>query len=339
MPTERAFSQGQELLGKRQVLEALPYFDEAQRLGYATRECAAARWQCWMLLGEFEKAWKESDFIITCGSADPNRLWDGQSWSGRRVLLRCLHGLGDTIQFIRYAPLLRQSCAQLTVQVHPELVSLLEGVSGIDRVCTWGGDTSDWDLEMEVTELPRAFRTIQSTIPSTVPYIQVSAELIRRAETWIEQSRELRVGVVWEASSWDTSRFIPAVELTPILSCKHCQFYSLQKNVDCVSTASLGAIVDLWPRLSDVRDTAALIRNLDLIVTVDSMVAHLAGALGRPVWIMLPAKADWRWMLARNDTPWYPTARLFRQGAPGDWSKVIADVCASLSSAKSAYIS
>ena len=203
---------------------------------------------CWV---SFEKAWKESDFIITCGSADPNRLWDGQSWSGRRVLLRCLHGLGDTIQFIRYAPLLRQSCAQLTVQVHPELVSLLEGVSGIDRVCTWGGDTSDWDLEMEVTELPRAFRTIQSTIPSTVPYIQVWEELIRRAETWIEQSRELRVGVVWEASNWDTSRFIPAVELTPILSCKHCQFYSLQKNVDCLSTASLGAIVDLWPRLSD----------------------------------------------------------------------------------------
>ena len=138
-----------------------------------------------MLLGDFERAWHESDFISAKIFTDPNRYWDGRPWKGQHLMLRCLHGLGDTIQFIRYAAVLKQHCCSLTVQTHPQLVTLLQGVPGIDRVCTWGSsdleDTSDWDLQMEVTELPRALRTTVGTIPATVPYIRVPKERIEWA--------------------------------------------------------------------------------------------------------------------------------------------------------------
>ena len=172
------FSLGQRLLSCRNVQDAIHAFDSAQRCGYSATECAAARWHCWMLLGRLERAWQESDFITSIGAPDPNRFWDGRSWHGQRVMLRCLHGLGDTIQFIRYAPLLRQTCRSLTVQTHPQLVTLLKGVSGVDHVCTWGNgyveNASDWDMQMEVTELPRAFRTTSATIPAVLDPVRVA---------------------------------------------------------------------------------------------------------------------------------------------------------------------
>ena len=333
------FSRGQELLGQRKIHAALECFDAAQSAGHALRECAAARWQCWMLLGDFERAWRESDSIESSDYRDANRFWDGRPWSGRRLMLRCLHGLGDTIQFIRYAPLLKQTCRSLTVQTHPELVTLLECVPAIDHVCTWGAgyfeNHSDWDTQMEVTELPRAFRTTLKTIPATAPYIHLSRERIHWGATCLSWSDTLRVGIAWQASAWNPARSIPFADLEPLFTGGGCAFYSLQKDGGEAMDGG-SALSDLRPHISDVCDTASLLLNLDLIVTVDTMVAHLAGALNRPVWILLPAVADWRWMLDRSDTPWYPSARIFRQRTAGYWGEVVEEVRAALACESSA---
>src|SRR5581483_1900515 len=204
-----SFNRGRALLQRRDLLPAIRYFYSAERLGYDLKKCAAARWDCWMLLGEFERAWRESDLISAVGG-DLNRFWDGQPWDRKRVMLRCLHGLGYTIQFIRYAPLLRESCCSLSVQSHPQLVNFIKGVPGVDHVFTWGDHSSEdraaWDMQMEVTELPRAFRTTIPTIPAQVPYIRVPDERIEWASNWFNESGNLRIGIAWEAGPWDCLR-------------------------------------------------------------------------------------------------------------------------------------
>jgi hypothetical protein len=221
------FDKGAELLRDRNVPAALRCFYSAQQLGYDAKECAGARWNCWMLLGEFEKAWQESDLISSIGGRDAKQFWDGQPWDGKRVMLRCLHGLGDTIQFIRYAPLLKEHCRSLFVQTHPQLVNLVKGVPGVDRVFTWGidyrEDFSSWDMQMEITELPRAFRSDPANIPLT-PYVQVPAERVRWASRWFDGANLPRIGVAWEAGPWDPARSISLSELSPLFALDLCRF-------------------------------------------------------------------------------------------------------------------
>jgi hypothetical protein len=323
------YEEGHQLLLRNDAVAAIKCFDQAEELGFPADACAGARWPCWMLLGQFERAWSESDSITRLGKEDPHRFWDGQGWQGKHVMLRCLHGLGDTIQFIRYASLLRAACSSLCVQVHPQLVSFLQGAMGIDQVITWGqeGDYIEpaWDMQMEVTELPRAFRSTIHSVPREIPYITVPRERIEWAAQYFPSSHKRRIGVSWIAGAWNPSRSIPLKELVRGLASSEHSFYSLQKGV-CASDLGPCPLEELEVYAADVRDTAALILNLDLVITVDTVTAHIAGSLGRPVWILLPFHADWRWMLARNDSPWYPTARLFRQTRPGDWTGVMVQV-------------
>jgi hypothetical protein len=326
------FACGEALLKDRTIPEAIECFNEAQRLGFDAAECAARRWDCWMLSGQLERAWEESDRIAASGAPDQHRFWLGQPWHGKRVMLRCLHGLGDTIQFIRYAPLLRATCCWLTVQTHPQLVTLIEGVPGVDNVITWGPgvpeEQRDWDIQMEIMELPRAFRTSLCSAPSSVPYINIPEERAWWAKSQFAGTGTsgLRIGLVWESGSWDSARSIPLRDLWPLFISGDHEFYCLQKGADIREFQQKWPLRDLESRAVDVRDTAALIQHLDLVVSVDTMTAHLAGALGRPVWILLPLHANWRWMMRRNDTPWYPTARLFRQHNAGNWREVIDNV-------------
>jgi hypothetical protein len=280
----------------------------------ALLEASAARWKQHMLRGDFSSAWRESDFIAGTGYQDPHRLWNGDPWAGKRVMLRCLHGLGDTIQFIRYAPVLKKTCRKLTVQSHPELVRLLERAPGVDRAVTWEQAEDDWEVQMEVTELPRIFRSELQTIPGPVPYLSVAAEWLHWADQILSEPHALKVGLVWRASSWDERRSIDARDLSSLLNVANCKFYILQKNADVIPPGC-----DLQRCIVDVADTAALMSRLDLIISVDTMTAHLAGALGLPTWLLLPVDADWRWMNERTDSPWYPTMKLFRQHTPGDW--------------------
>jgi hypothetical protein len=330
------FARGEALLKERSVAHAISCFKEAQNLGFDSCECSARRWQCWMLSGEFERAWEESDRILTNGAPDQHRFWCGEAWHGKRVMLRCLHGLGDTIQFIRYASLLRSTCQWLTVQTHPQMVTLLEGVRGIDNVTTWGPgipqEENNWDIQMEIMELPRAFRTSLHSVPTTVPYILILEERAAWAKKqfFSAKANGLRIGLAWESGLWDSSRSILLDDLAPLFALGTHEFYSLQKGADIRHFQRQWPLNDLENAAADVRDTAALIQQLDLVISVDTMTAHLAGALGKPVWILLPFHADWRWMLTRGDTPWYPSARLFRQHQSGTWRSLMDDVHASL---------
>jgi hypothetical protein len=328
------FAHGCDLLLNRNLPEAMRLINIAAKLGYQPDECAAARWQYWMLLGDLERAWQESDRIAKSGTHDPHRFWNGCCWKKRKVMIRCLHGLGDTIQFIRYAPLLRQTCDSLVVQTHPQLVTLIECVPGINRVVTWSPANSEhealWDVQLEVTELARAFRSTISNLPQNTPYIAIPKERLAWAGQWFNKDKRPRVGIAWQAGPWDSTRSIQLSELAPLLATNSCQFYCLQSGVDPNALAQYPMLRNIEAHSADVLDTAALITQMDLVISVDTMTAHLSGALARPVWIMLPARADWRWMLSRTDSPWYPTARLFRQTQHGDWQPIIAELTARL---------
>lgn len=266
-----------------------------------------------MLRGGFERAWLESDAIARRGGPDPYGWWNGKPIVGGTVLIRCLRGLGDTIQFIRYAKFLRSTCERILVSAPPALETLLASVPEIDGVVSWRETEPPFDHQVEVTEFPRVFRTTLETVPDCVPY------LLRRARS-IQPTPPRRIGLCWTSSTWDESRCIPFRELAPIRRCA-AELCTLQFGDDCI-----GEVIAREP----VLETARAICDLDLVISVDTMVAHLAGAMGKPVWILLPFAADWRWMTNRDTSPWYPTARLFRQPSPGDWNSVIAQVCAAL---------
>ena len=274
--------------------------------------------------GDFEGAWAASDRIRTrhdrvCNPTIPRHfqtVWDGTPLIGRRVLIRCYHGLGDTIQFIRYAPLVRSMATHLAVWVQPPLLPLLERMKAIDELLPLhdGAPDADYDVDVEVMELPYVFRTTLATVPNAVPYL--SAEPISIT------AEGLRVGIVWRAGEWNAHRCIPFDVLAPLLDRIRVSWCSLQLARERN---------EHHPRLRDlpagtVAATAQSMTAVDLVVSVDSMPAHLAGALGVPIWTLLPYDADWRWMETRIDSPWYPTMRLFRQPSPGCWPAVIEAV-------------
>jgi hypothetical protein len=256
------------------------------------------QWTDAMLHGDFERAWKLSDLSPIC----PHRL---EELTGKRILLRCEHGLGDTIQFIRYAPRLRRVAAHIIAHVQPRLVPLVRRLPEIDRVFTWnqpwpGGE---YDCEIEIMDLPYLFRTTLDTIPREVPYLSLDPALPGPPHGGI--------GLQWSSGDWNARRSLPVSALAPLRRLPGIELVSLQDG----------------PETPDVTASAAIM-SLDLVITVDTMVAHLAGALGKPVWVLLPYEADWRWMLDRDDSPWYPTMRLFRQDETRDWTPVVARVAA-----------
>jgi hypothetical protein len=305
------------------IRDEIAAYDEAERSGQDPDQCAAGRWKCWMLLGQFERAWQESEAIARRGAPDPNRFWDGQPFTGKRVILRCLHGLGDAIQFIRYAPVLRSKAERLIVETHPEMVELLRGVEGIDEVISWLDPAPEWDQQIEIMELPRALGATVDTIPARVPYIAIDGPDC-------SASGDRKVGLLWASSGWDPARSIPPREFEPILALPGYSFYNLQHGPESGRLEMHGTAA----QTGDIARTAADILRLDLVITVDTMVAHLAGALGKPVWTLLPFRADWRWMLDREDAPWYPTMRLFRQPEPGNWGPVIERVWGRMASCR-----
>lgn len=280
-----------------------------------------------MLLGDFETAWKESDAISRRGNPDPHRFWDGQSFEGRNVLIRCLHGLGDTLQYIRYAPLVREKAATVTVEAQPLLKSLLDQANIADRVITWGEPEPFWDQQIEIVELPRVFRSTVNSIPRRTPYIR--APVATGDRTFHEKS-PMRIGLVWASGTFNPARSIPLENLS-VLFDMPASFFSFQAGEDRFDLDLRTAqVTDLYAEGQSVLETAIHLNTMDLLITVDTMTAHLAGAMGLNVWTLLPYACDWRWMLQRQDSPWYPTMRLFRQPAPGDWKGVVGDVMIAL---------
>jgi ADP-heptose:LPS heptosyltransferase len=314
-----AFAAAETYLRSRQLQAALAAYHAAEQLGYDPDKCAGARWLAYMLQGEFTNAWGESDAIDRRGQPDPHRFWKGELLVDRRIIIRCLHGLGDTLQYLRYVPRLRERNRAVILEVQPLLQPFLAQAQVADRVITWSDQPPDWDSQVEIVELPRIFRTTLETIPRRVPYLDAPAQSIDTSG-----DSRLRVGIVWAAGTYNRARSIPLATLSRIFDCPACRFLSIQAGEERAELAEYAAkLEDPYPQNARILTTASLLRSLDLLITVDTMVAHLGGALGIPVWLLLPFEADWRWMLNREDSPWYPTMRLFRQPAPGAWDPVV----------------
>lgn len=319
--------------------EALASFERAVAL---KPDFADAHWNAALLRllrGDFDKGWAGREWGRKCGAvgfvgrtfAQP--LWLGEApIAGRTILLHSDEGLGDTIQFSRYAPLLAARGARVILEVDTALHPLLSGMDGLALCVPRGGDAVyDFDLHCPLSGVPLACRTTIESIPAA-PYLSApSHALVDAWQARLGPRRALRVGLVWSgnpAHGNDRNRSMSLRALAPVLDCE-ATFVSLQKEPRAADAAYLqerGDIIDLTAHLADFVETAALISCLDLVIAVDTSVAHLAGALFRPTWIMLPYTPDYRWLLDRSDSPWYPSVRLFRQDETRDYASVVEAV-------------
>lgn len=288
--------------------------------------------------GDWERAWRISDAMLEHGRfRDPSlprhlqALWNGDSLSGRRVLVHCYHGLGDTIQFIRFAAAARALAESVVIWAQPKLIPLVRTVRGVDFVLPLHDGTPDLerDVDIEVMELPHALRATLDTLPRRVPYLHVPARQ-RPAD-----DPRPRVGLVFESGSWDSRRSVPSQLMQELTRRHDIAWVALQRGPALARWRCDHAQV---PPMADIVDEAAELRSLDLLITVDTLSAHLAGALGVRTWTLLPAEADWRWMQHRSDSPWYPTMRLFRQPHPGNWRAVLERVQAELGKLAAGHI-
>ena len=249
------------------------------------------------------------------------------------MLLHNEQGLGDALQFCRYVPLLRDRGAEIILEIESPLQELLSRLPGISRCIAKGDPLPAFDFHCPLTSLPLAFSTTLDTVPAEVPYLPQPSE---GAGPQLGPSERPRIGLVWSGNpnhTNDRNRSLPFRELLPLFDGVAAEFVSLQKNLhpeDEELMRQRSDVLDLGPALRDFCATAAVVEQLDLIISVDTSVAHLAGGLGRPLWILLPYIPDWRWLLDRDDSPWYPSARLFRQTATRDWAEVVERVRAAL---------
>ena len=284
---------------------------------------------------QYEYRWTQ-DPLLSLRPAFRKPVWSGQDLRGRTILLRSEQGVGDVIQFIRYAPMLKALGANVVLQLRKGIAELARGFHGIDTIVEPNSPYPAFDFYIHPMSLPRVFGSDLDTIPASVPYIDIESGRVERLRSRIGSDDALNVGLVWAgdpAHLRDRQRSISLAQLAPLASIPGLRLVSLQKGpaAEQIASASGGiALTDLGPELRDFADTAAAISLLDLVVCVDTSVAHLAGALGKPVWVLLPTPADWRWMEGREDSPWYPTMRLFRQRSAGDWPDVVGRVKASL---------
>jgi tetratricopeptide (TPR) repeat protein len=317
----------------QQIEEAIASYKKALTIA---PDDAVTHWnlsQALLLSGNFKDGWKEYEWRLRVKDfhrTDFHRpLWDGADISGRTILLEAEQGFGDTIQFIRYAPMVSQSGARVIVGCPGELTSLLRNVEGVRQAISYGERLPEFDLYCPIPSLPFIFGTTSRSIPVKIPYINTNPLLVRRWRDRLKGDDSVKIGLVWAGRE---QRTFSLDLFSPLSMMKDAAFYSLQKGEAAIQ-AEKGSmeIVDYTGELNDFSDTAAFIANLDLIITVDTAVAHLSGAIGKPVWTLLPPVPDWRWMLKREDSPWYPTMRLFRQHLTGDWGSVVRRVAEELS--------
>lgn len=296
-----------------------------------------------LVRGELQEGFKEYEWRWGCNAFRRSQrdeqipLWQGTPLAGGTLAVHYEQGFGDTLQFARYGCLLRQLAGDtgtIRLECQPELVSLLSGVTGFDEVIAAGTSGTTADLQVSLMSLPHLFATSLATIPNKTPYI-VAPE--GKTTIWYNLLRQqipsgLRVGVAWAGNKDhqnDRNRSIPLSLLSKLANTPEVSLISLQKSVDTTEWEKSAAekwIYNYSANLEDFTDTAALIEVLDLVITVDTSIAHLSGAMNKPTWVMLPFAPDWRWMMAREDSPWYPSIKLFRQKAPANWEAVLTDV-------------
>lgn len=291
-----------------------------------------------LLTGEFAQGWQEFTWRFRKSRSAPKARWqdyprwDGQTPEGRTILLYGEQGLGDTLQFVRYAPLLAARGARVLVEVQSAVLArLVAGVPGVERVLVAGELPPPFDLQASLMDLPGLFGTTLASVPQQVPYLTVSPGAAAGRAPQLPRDGSFRVGLVWAGSHGhenDANRSIALRRLAPLAGIPGVRFFALQVGEPAAEAAQVPELelTDLATGVGDFLDTAVLAAQLDLVLTVDTSMAHLCGGLGLAAWVLLPHIPDWRWMLEREDSPWYPTLRLFRQQSSGDWAGVVARV-------------
>jgi tetratricopeptide (TPR) repeat protein len=322
--------------------EAIAAFTEALKLAPTDEQ---ARFNCSLALllrGDFETGWSYYESRWTAQHLSKKDffqpMWDGSALNGKRILIHAEQGFGDSIQFIRYARLAAEKGGTVIVECPANLRELFTGVPGVAEVVTVGDQLPPFDVHLPMLSLPLAFRTTRGNIPQEVPYL--FADSVRRG-AWAQRlganRARPRIGVAWAGNPENRRsrmRNIRLQDFLPSLRNDRFDFYSLQLGDGAEQIRQLPGdvqVVDFTEHIKNFADTAAFLAELDLVISADTAVVHLAGAMARPVWTLLPFAPDWRWGLAREDTPWYPTMRLFRQPAIGDWGSVIQRVVGELS--------
>ena len=337
-------SLGNSLRALGHMSESLAAHDRAVAAAPGEPEFLFNRSTSYLMAGDFARGWDayEWRWQNPPGRArDLGTLWQGEDIAGRTVLLHAEQGLGDTLQFVRYVPLVAARGARVVLEVQPPLVRLVQAMPGAHRVIARGEALPPYDRHCPLLSLPRAFATRLETIPCHLPYLHADADAIAAWGAKLPDDQGVRVGIAWAggphlndaaAHLFDLRRSISLAEFAPLGDIAGVHLVSLQKDrPDGPSWTPSGMnLIDLMPDVADFADTAALASNLDLVISVDTSVAHLAAGLGLPVWPLARYNGCWRWMQDRLDSPWYPGMRIFRQEHPMDWSDVIQNICADL---------
>ncbi len=322
------------------VRDALSHYQQAVTL---RPDYAQAQWNLALMLlltGQFQAGWEkfqwrrlaELDAITDCQCHLPP-TWDGTPFRNQRLLIRTEQGLGDNLQFIRYLPQVKHLGGSITVETPPPLTDLFSQIGEIDELSESQSESQhpcDYDFIAYIMDLPAILKTTLETLPADVPYLYAD---ITRVNAWQKKliTPKFKIGIVWAGSrehANDSNRSCSLKDLIPLTEHPNIQLYSLQKGdheQDLFRHNHL-PIINLAPDLHSLADTAAVVDQLDLVISVDTAVLHLTGALGKPAWALIPFAPDWRWMLKREDSPWYPTLKLFRQSKAGQWQDVIQQV-------------
>jgi tetratricopeptide (TPR) repeat protein len=319
--------------------EAVASFDKAIALQKDYADAHFNRAMALLTLGETQKGFEEYEWRWKRSSmTDTRRAYGRPLWLGgfplghKTILLHAEQGLGDTIQFARYAPLLARDGARVVLEVQPALKELLSGLASITSCHARGETLPAYDLHCPLGSLPLALKTEAATIPADIPYLYADATRIAKWRRKIEALPAKRVAFAWAGQlshANDRNRSIEPKLLEPLLALNGLSFVSIQRELrddDAAWLARQANVTHLGDDLADMADTAAVTALVDLVIAVDTSVVHLAGAIGRPAWLMLPFTPDWRWTLSGEYSPWYPQTRLFRQPAAGDWPSVVASL-------------
>jgi FkbM family methyltransferase len=326
---------GQTLTGMGRLDEAIAVIEKALSLDPDYLDAHLGMARASLLKGDLPRGWEEYEWRWKRADRPPRfldrPLWDGKaSLKGKTVLLQCEQGLGDSIQFVRYVPMLAEKGATILLETQPGLMRLFQCIDGVAKLIREGGKVPEFDYRIPLLTLPKLFGTALETIPAPKRYLEPPQMPELRLPP--ARNQALRVGIAWAGRPEhknDHNRSVELIRFLEMTEIAGIEFFSLQKGRgegDIAKLSCQSVLTDCSGDLFDMGDTAAMVDQLDLVITVDTSLAHLAGALGKPVWVLVPHAPDWRWLLGRDDTPWYPSMRLMRQPAPGEWDPVFARV-------------
>jgi len=337
------YNLGNCLRNQNQCEQAIPIYKKAIRIN---PDCAKAHWNLaisYLLTGDFSQGWTEYQWRREVGLVPyPHHYdqpyWDGSSFAGKRLLVHHEQGFGDNIQFVRYLPMVKQLGGTVILEMEKPLYKLFKRINGVDEFVQASSDSTppdvNFDIHIPTLDMPRLFGTTLENIPCKVPYLYAESA---KTEYWRNRldSESFKVGLVWAGDARhgnDHNRSCPLKHFAPLTKIEGVKLYGLQKEISrqLSELATDMEISCLSEEFEDFTDTAAAIENMDLVISVDTSVLHLAGAMGKPVWALIPFAPDWRWMLDRQDSPWYPTMRLFRQKERGDWDELFTTVAQQL---------